>query len=64
MNRVFQAAKEICAFMTERHWKFCLIGGLAVQRWGEPPTTMDVGFIVLTGIDREEEYIRGPAEAI
>jgi len=34
MNAIFAAAKEVCDFMKKRRWKFCVIGGLAVQRWG------------------------------
>ena len=41
MNGLFETAREVSDFMTERGWKFCLIGGLAVQHWGEPRTTLD-----------------------
>lgn len=30
MNKLLEAAGEICTFMAERKWKFCIIGGLAV----------------------------------
>lgn len=56
MNLVFQAAKEISDFMTACRWRFCIIGGLAVIRWGEPRTTMDVDLILLTGFGNEEHY--------
>jgi hypothetical protein len=39
MNALFEAAKEVADFMKARRWKFCVIGGLAVQRWGEPRLT-------------------------
>ncbi len=39
MNALFAAAKEICDFMKARRCKFCVIGGLAVQRWREPRLT-------------------------
>ncbi len=58
MNKIFQAAKEISDFMTERGWKFCVIGGLAVQRWGEPRATIDADFSLLSGIVHDEEYIQ------
>ncbi len=57
MNVLIEAAKEVCAFMAERKWRFCLIGGLAVQRWGEPRTTLDVDMTLLTGWGAEEPYV-------
>ncbi len=39
MNPIFAAALEVQAFCRARRWKFCFIGALAVQRWGEPRLT-------------------------
>ncbi|MCE5229867.1 nucleotidyl transferase AbiEii/AbiGii toxin family protein [bacterium] len=58
MNLIFQAAKEVADFMAERGWKFCLIGGLAVEHWGEPRATLDADFTVLSGFDNEEDFIK------
>jgi hypothetical protein len=33
---LFQVALELQAFLWSREWRFCFIGGLALQRWGEP----------------------------
>lgn len=57
MNALFIAAKEVCDFMDERQWKYCVIGGLAVQRWGEPRTTLDADITLLTGWGDEEQYV-------
>ena len=57
MNALFEAAQEVGAFMAEREWAFCIIGGLAVQRWGEPRTTMDADMTLLTGWGEEEPYV-------
>ena len=57
MNTLFEAAKEVGAFMEERGWAFCIIGGLAVQQWGEPRTTLDADMILLTGWGEEEPYV-------
>ncbi len=54
MNAIFTAAKEVCDFMKARRWKFCVIGGLAVQRWGEPRLTQDADLTLLTGFEHEE----------
>lgn len=56
MNAIFAAAKEVCDFMTAHRWKFCVIGGLAVQRWGEPRLTRDADLTLLTGFGEEEAF--------
>lgn len=38
-------------------WKFCFIGGLAVQYWSEPRVTDDVDMTLLTGFGGEESFI-------
>jgi hypothetical protein len=50
------AAKEVCDFMKARGWKFCVIGGLAIQRWGEPRLTRDADLTLLTGFGDEELF--------
>ena len=57
MNALFEAAKEVCDFMQVRRWAFCVIGGLAVQRWGEPRLTQDADLTLLTGFENEEIYV-------
>lgn len=59
MNALFAAAKEVGEFLQTRGWQFCVIGGLAVQRWGEMRTTLDVDLTLLTRFGREEDFI-GP----
>lgn len=56
MNALFEAAKEVCEFMAARRWEFCVIGGLAVQRWGEPRTTMDADLTLFADWGDEETY--------
>ena len=58
MNDMFAAAKEVCNFMQECQWGFCIIGGLAVIRWGEPRLTQDADLTLLTGFGEEEQYAR------
>lgn len=57
MNPIFAAALEVQAFCRSRGWRFCFIGGLAVQRWGEPRLTQDVDATLLTGFGVEEPYV-------
>lgn len=56
MNRIFAAARDLQEFCSSRHWRFCFVGGVAVQRWGEPRLTRDVDLTLLTGFGREEEF--------
>jgi hypothetical protein len=53
---VLAAAGEVQHFCLERQWQFCFIGGVAVQRWGEPRLTQDVDLTVLTGLGNEERF--------
>ncbi len=57
MNALFEAAREVCGFMTVEGWQFCIIGGLAVQRWGEPRTTLDADLTLLASWGEEARYI-------
>lgn len=59
MNTLFAAAKEVADFMKARRWKFCVIGGLAVQRWGEPRLTRDADLTLLTGFGEEGRFADG-----
>ena len=57
MNPIFAAALEIQEFCRARRWRFCFIGGVAVQRWGEPRLTQDVDLTLLTGFWTEEAFV-------
>ena len=54
MNALIQAAAELQAVCIQHDWRFCFIGGLAVQRWGEPRETVDVDLTLLTGFADED----------
>lgn len=56
-NRLLAAAAEIQAFCTSAAWKFCFIGGVAVQHWGEPRLTRDADLTVFTGVGDEPHYV-------
>jgi hypothetical protein len=53
VNPIFAAALEIQTFFRARSWRFCFIGGLTVQRWGEPRLTQHVDLTLLTGVGLE-----------
>lgn len=54
---VLAAALEVEEFCKRQGWKFCFIGGVAVQRWGQPRLTQDVDITLITGFGREEEFV-------
>ena len=57
MNELIRVASDLQRFCEARQWRFCLIGGLALQRWGEPRETVDVDLTLLTGFGSEEPFI-------
>ena len=38
--------------------RYCIIGGIALQRWGEPRTTLDVDVTVLTDFGAEAPVVK------
>jgi hypothetical protein len=58
MIELFHLAQQIQTLCEKHAWKFCFIGGVALQRWGEPRVTKDVDLTVLTGFGDEEPYIQ------
>jgi hypothetical protein len=57
MNDLLSAACEVQQFLEKREWKFCIIGGLALARWGQPRATADVDITLLTGYGDERQYV-------
>lgn len=57
MNPLFEATREICGYIRQQGWEFCIIGGLAVQQWGEPRTTLDVDITLVVPWGDEEEVV-------
>lgn len=57
MNAIFEAALEVEALCRRAGFSFCFIGGLAVQRWGQPRMTADVDLTIITGFGGEEPFV-------
>jgi hypothetical protein len=51
------AAAELETFCADHGWRACIIGGLAVLRWGRPRTTRDVDLSLWTGLGEERPFI-------
>lgn len=56
-KRLVTAAAELQSFCADHDWRACLIGGLAVLRWGRPRTTRDVDVSLWTGLGEELPFI-------
>jgi hypothetical protein len=50
-------ASQLQAFCDCQGWLSCFIGGIAVQRWGEPRVTRDVDLTLLAGFGGEDPFI-------
>ena len=57
MNGLLETARQLQTFCDTQGWRSCFIGGIAVQRWGEPRVTRDVDLTLLTGFGGEEPFI-------
>jgi hypothetical protein len=56
VNKIIQAAAALQAVCESKEWRFCFIGGLALQRWSEPRETVDVDLTLFAGFGNEEEF--------
>jgi hypothetical protein len=57
MNILFEVARQLQDYCDAQGWNSCLIGGIAVQRWGQARVTKDVDVILLTGFGNEDRFI-------
>jgi len=58
MADLLDAAREIDDYCRRREWRYCIIGGMALLRWGEQRMTKDVDITLLTGFGGEERFVR------
>ena len=54
---LFGVARQLQEFCDSRKWRSCFIGGIAVQRWGQPRVTRDVDLTLLTGFAGETPFV-------
>ncbi len=54
---IWNSALELQGFLQLQHFEFCFIGGIVVQRWGEPRTTDDIELTVLANLKEEPEIV-------
>ncbi len=56
-NPITRATAELQGFCEAAGWRFCFIGGIAVQRWGEPRLTQDADLTIITGFGGEASFV-------
>ena len=57
MTNLVTAAREVLVWLDRHGWEACLIGGLAIQRWGEPRLTQDVDVTVVVPVGQEPRLL-------
>ena len=57
MIDLFESARHLQNFCDRQGWRSCIIGGIAVLRWGETRVTRDIDLNVLTGFGDEDRVI-------
>jgi len=58
MNALFAAAAEIQHFIQRAGERYCFIGGIALQRWGEPRFTRDIDVTLLCPYGAEQQVVK------
>jgi len=54
---LIEEAFRLQAFLEVHQCRFCFIGGVAVQSWGEPRLTRDIDVSLLTGLGDEQRHV-------
>lgn len=57
MKSLFHVAAKLDEALTGLGWRYCFIGGIALQRWGQPRLTTDIDVTILTDIGSEARYV-------
>ncbi|MEO2036015.1 MAG: nucleotidyl transferase AbiEii/AbiGii toxin family protein [Planctomycetaceae bacterium] len=57
MNGILKTAVNVNKTLCSLGYPFCVIGGLALQRWGEPRMTVDIDVTVLSGFGNESVVV-------
>ena len=56
MSPLFEAARDLQNLLDGWRWPFCIIGGIALLRWGAPRYTRDVDVALLSGFGHEDDF--------
>lgn len=58
MNLQIKALAELHQFFVSQKIPYVVIGGIALQYWGEPRFTRDINVTVLLTLNKEEEILK------
>lgn len=53
MRDLMRAAAGVQTILEQQQWRYCFIGGVAVQKWGQARVTQDIDLTIFTGIGDE-----------
>jgi Nucleotidyl transferase AbiEii toxin, Type IV TA system len=56
MTPLLETAQNLQEFLVGQHWRFWIIGGIALLRWGEPRYTRDVDVTLYCGFGKEADF--------
>jgi len=59
MIELVESARQLQDFCDRQGWRSCVIGGIAVIRWGETRVTRDIDINILSGFGDEHRIIDG-----
>jgi hypothetical protein len=59
---LLEGVVEVAQFLDIRHVPYAILGGIAVQHWGEPRTTLDIDVVVLVPPGSEDDFLRTVAK--
>ena len=57
MRDLMRAAAGVQTILERQRWRYCFIGGVAVQKWGQARVTQDIDLTIFTGIGDEPPVI-------
>jgi hypothetical protein len=54
---LFEGVAEVATFLETQQIPYAVLGGIAVQHWGEPRTTLDIDVVVLVAAEHEDSFL-------
>jgi hypothetical protein len=57
LKPLFQTAVELESAVLSAGWHYSFIGGIALQRWGQPRLTNDIDITIIASFGEEESFI-------
>jgi hypothetical protein len=58
LTRLLEVAQQLQSMADANQWRLAFIGGIALQRWGEPRLTVDVDAALFAGIEPDLKILQ------